>query len=210
MYPPPTYQPPQKPPHSRKRLWLIIGIVAAVILVMGILGNIIGTQEQTATTPQATQPTQQVTTQPVPTLAPTEVPQPTPTVAPTQPTQSPAQIEKAYKSSTQVTTVTTLDKQGNAWKGKDVHFTSTISDFVKDSDGNTAYSNVDDPNSSGVILIVYPNGTAFEKLNAGDTLEVWGFDAGTVSGTNAYGADIQIVAIEVKYLTDQTTGYATH
>jgi hypothetical protein len=210
MYPPPpTYQPPQKPPHSRKRLWIIICIVAAGLLLGGfIVGGIAGTLGKTTTTPPA-QPTQQATTQPVPTLAPTEVPQPTPTVVP-QPTQSSAQLEKPYKSSTQATTVTTLDKQGNAWKGKDVHFTSTISDFVKDSDGNTAYSNVDDPNSSGVILIVFPSGTDFEKLNAGDTLEVWGFDTGTVSGTNGFGATIQEVAVDVMYMTDQTTGYATH
>jgi hypothetical protein len=64
MYPPPTYQPPQKPPHSRKRLWLIIGIIATV-LVIGVIGaSMTASGGQQTTTPQATQSVQQATTQP--------------------------------------------------------------------------------------------------------------------------------------------------
>ena len=108
-----------------------------------------------------------------PTLAPT--PKPTPTV-------SAAQLEATYKASTTDTTIATLDKDGNADQGKDVHFTCTILNFVKDSNGNTAGANVDDPNTSGVVQIAFPTNTDLSQLNTGDILEVWGTDEGTQAG----------------------------
>jgi hypothetical protein len=140
----------------------------------------------------------------MPTVSPAQ-----PTVAPTKapPTVSPAQLETAYKASTINTTVATLDKDGNVDNGKDVHFTSTILNFVKDDSGNTAGANVDDPNTSGVIQVVFPQGTDLSRLNTGDTLEVWGTDAGVSSGPNAFGATVQEVGIGALYMTDQTTGY---
>lgn len=105
------------------------------------------------------------------------------------------------------TTVATLDKDGNSDSGKSVHFTATILNFVKDSNGNTAGANVDDPNTSGVIQVGFPDGTDLSHLNTGDTLEVWGVDAGTSSGTNAFGATIQEVGVAAASMTDQTTGY---
>ena len=82
--PPP---PPQKPRRTITNRWLIIGLIAAGLAV-GIVGAsiILALMPRTVTLP-ATQPTQQVTTQPAPTLASTETPQPTPTLAP-QPTQA--------------------------------------------------------------------------------------------------------------------------
>lgn len=123
------------------------------------------------------------------------------------PTQSAAQTEAAYKASATDTTVATLDKDGNNDSGKIVHFTATIFNFVKDSSGNTAGANVNDPNSSGVIQVAFPAGTDLSQLNTGDTIEVWGSDDGTSSGTNAFGATIQEVGITAVYMTDKTTGY---
>jgi hypothetical protein len=189
---------------------MILGIVVAALLVLGLINSIItGTLGQTTTTPSVVQPTQQVTTQPVPTLAPTEVPQPTPTVAP-KPTQSPAEIEKAFKSNTQPTTISELDKEGMAYQSKHVYFTCTLSNFVKDSDGNTVGANVTDENYSSFVQIVFPQGTNLAKLNKGDALEVWGIDAGVYSGENGFGATVQEVGVFAMYITDQTTGYATH
>lgn len=74
MSPPPTYQSPQMPPRSNKRFWLILGIVAAILLVGGIIGAIVGTQGQTTTTQSAIQPAQQATTQPTPVTKPTQPP----------------------------------------------------------------------------------------------------------------------------------------
>ena len=102
-----------------------------------------------------------------------------------------------------------MDKDGNNDQGNDVHFTCSILSFVKDSSGNTAGANVDDPNSSSVIQVAFPDGTDLSQLNTGDTLEVWGTDDGTSSGTNAYGATIQEVGVSAAYMTDQTTGYST-
>jgi hypothetical protein len=73
IYTPPTYQPPQKPPRSRKRLWLIIGIIAAVLVIGAIGASIAASGGRQTTTSSTTQPTQQVT--PQPTQPPT--PQPT-------------------------------------------------------------------------------------------------------------------------------------
>ena len=147
------------------------------------------------------QATQDIATQ-VPTQQPTIAPTPKPT-----PTVSAAQLEATYKASTTNTTIATLDKDGNADQGKDVHFTCTILNFVKDSNGNTAGANVDDPNTSGVVQIAFPAITDLSQLNTGDTLEVWGTDGGTSSGQNAFGATIQEVVVSANYMTDKTTNY---
>jgi hypothetical protein len=124
-------------------------------------------------------------------------------------TLSAAQLEAAYKASTTDTTVATMDKDGNADARKDVHFTATILNFVKDDSGNTAGANVDDPNTTGVVQNAFPSGTDLSQLNVGDSLEVWGTDGGTASGQNAFGATIQEVVIAANYITDKTTGYQT-
>jgi len=93
----------------------------------------------------------------------------------------------AYSAANVVdTNVATMDKDGNSDRGMSVHFTATILNFVKDSNGNTAGANVDDPNTSGVIQVVFPSGTDLSHLNTEDTLEVWG-----------------VAAVS---MTDQTTG----
>ncbi len=125
------------------------------------------------------------------------------------PTLSPDQ----YKAQTQDTTVDNLDKDANTDKGKDVHFTCKILKFVKDDSGNTAGANVESSDTSSfttsVIQIGFPSGTDVTKLNEGDTLEVWGTDQGVFSGKNAFGGDVQEVAVTALYMTDTTTGYQT-
>lgn len=198
---------PPKPPKKHYKLlrnkwfWIAVGgFVALSVIVSALSGGMTST---TPPTSDATQPAQN--TQPVQQAQPTQA---QPTVAPTQvPTVSPAQLETVYKASTTSTTVATLDKDGNVDQGKDVHFTATILNFVKDDSGNTAGANVDDPNTSGVIQVVFPQGTDLSRLNTGDTLEVWGTDAGVSSGPNAFGATVQEVGIAALYMTDQTTGY---
>jgi len=91
-----------------------------------------------------------------------------------------------------------------------VHFTATILNFVKDSNGNTADANVSDPTFSSVIQIGFPDGTDVSQLNKDDTIEVWGTDGGTASSTNAFGATIQEVVVSALYMTDHTTGYSTN
>jgi hypothetical protein len=128
------------------------------------------------------------------------------------PNQPSVQSESAYKASTIFTTVDNLDKNGNADKGKDVHFTCKILRFVKDNSGDTAGANVGSPNtySSAIPQIVFPSGINITLLNVGDMVEVWGTDAGVFSGQNAFGATIQEVGITALYMNDQTTGYQTH
>ncbi len=154
-----------------------------------------------SSTANNTQPTQPSATQ-----VPTATPKPTPTDTPV-PTVSAAELEATYKASTTNTTIATLDKDGNADQGTDVHFTCTILNFVKDSNGNTAGANVDDPNTSGVVQIAFPPNTDLSQLNTGDILEVWGTDGGTSSGQNAFGATIQEVVISANYMTDKSTNY---
>ena len=122
--------------------------------------------------------------------------------------QAPVQSKQDYKASATSTTVAALDKNGNTEKGTIVHFTCSIMNFVKDSSGNTAGANVDDPTSSGVIQIAFPTGTDLSRLNTGDSLAVWGVDNGTFSGPNVFGATVQEVGISAAYMTDYTTGYS--
>ena len=122
--------------------------------------------------------------------------------------QAPVQSAQNYKASATTTTVAALDKNGNTGKGNIIYFTCTIMNFVKDSSGNTAGANVDDPTSSSVIQIAFPAGTDLSRLNTGDSLAVWGVDDGTYSGSNLFGATVQEVGISAAYMTDYTTGYS--
>ncbi len=210
-----------QPPKEPKRKWyqrlfawcrrhpIATAVIIIVFLLIGVIGSITSPQTSTDTpTVQATQAAQGVTAiaQDNQTLTPTQKP----TIAPTQkpvPTVSAAELEATYKASTTDTTIATLDKDGNADQGKDVHFTCTILNFVKDSNGNTAGANVDDPNTSGVVQTAFPANTDLSRLNTGDILEVWGTDGGTASGQNAFGATIQEVVVSANYMTDKTTNY---
>lgn len=201
---PVPYQWAPPPKKSRKKLWLIIGAVIAVLVIGGIAAGASGgsTSSTPDTTSQATQPAQATQALAKPTVRPTA----TPTTAPTQ-TQ--AQIEATYKASTKSTTVTSLDKDGSADQGEEVHFTGVILNFVKDSNGNTAWANVDDLSlsSTSVVQVAFPSNTDLSQLNQEDTLEVWGTDEGVFSETNAFGGTIQEVVITAQYMFDQTTNY---
>jgi len=195
-YAPPPPPAPKKPGKGKFVAIGCGGLVALVVFIVLIAAIAsAGGKSSTAPTSNATQPAQQVTQAPA---KPTQVP---------KPTQAPAQAEQAYKAGATDTTVAGLDKDGNNGKGNIVHFTARILGFVKDNSGNTAGANVDDPNTLGVIQVEFPAGTDISQLNTGDTLEVWGEDGGTASGTNAFGATIQEVFVSGMYMTDKTTGY---
>jgi Domain of unknown function (DUF4352) len=85
---------------SYKRLWLIIGIVVAILLIGGIFGSIATMQGPKASTSPTTQPTQPITTQPS---------QPTPTQSIPTPTVTP------HNKVGQMVQVGT-DKQGPIWE----------------------------------------------------------------------------------------------
>ena len=123
---------------------------------------------------------------------------------------TPVQSEQAYKDSSMSTIVDQLDKDGNADQGKVVQFTCQLLKFVKDSNGNTAGANVTAQNTSGIIQVIFPSGTDLSQINEGDIITVWGTDKGVFSGQNAFGATVQEVGVEARYITDQTTGYQTH
>lgn len=177
-----------------------------MVLFIAIAAAASGTQNNnsSSTNTDTTKIQATATSQPSDTPTPTATPQPTDTPVPTV---SAADLEATYKASTTNTTIATLDKDGNADQGKDVHFICRILNFVKDSNGNTAGANVDDPNTSGVIQIAFPTNTDLSRLNTDDILEVWGTDDGTVSGQNAFGATIQEVVVSANYMTDKTTNY---
>jgi hypothetical protein len=194
--------PPPAPKKHKllKNKWFWIAIVA-IVLIIGTVSALSGGNSSSAptssTTPGATQPAQQPTTAPAkPTPKPTQVP-----------TRTPAQIEQTYKASATDTTVADLDKKGSSGQGDIVHFTATITSFVKDDSGNTAGANVTDASYSAFIQVEFPTGTDVSQLNKDDKLEVWGTDMGSFSGTNAFGATIQEVGVQAQYMTDQTTGY---
>jgi hypothetical protein len=197
---PPEWQ-PQPPKKSRKGTWIALYIVLALIVFgCAAMYGVANSNKNNIATSTNTQQTQATSASATPTQPPT----PTPTLSPTQ-------VENAYKATTTTTTINNLDKDGNQDKGKNVHFTCKILNFVKDDNGNTAGANVDAPDSysASVIQIAFPSGTDITQLNQGDILEVWGTDEGVFSGQNAFGATIQEVGIAAQYLTDRTTNYQT-
>jgi hypothetical protein len=125
-------------------------------------------------------------------------------------------VQDAQSTSTQApdqatdTTIADLDKDGSADQGKYVHFSCTIVNFVKDSNGNTAGANVNDTNTSAIVQIAFPPNTDLSRLNTGDTLQVWGTDEGAQSGQNAFGATIQEVVVSANDMNDMTTDYQTN
>jgi hypothetical protein len=159
----PQHQWYQQPPKEPKLPWykklitwgrrhpIVSALIIGGILAICVIGSLSSTpsstnENQTGSSTQTSsqiQSTQDIATQ-VPTQQPTLAPTPKPT-----PTVSAAQLEATYKAITTDTTIATLDKDGNADQGKDVHFTCTLLNFVKDSNGNTAGANVDDPNNIG-------------------------------------------------------------
>ncbi len=124
-------------------------------------------------------------------------------------TPPPTLTFEQFRATAQETTVENLDKDGNAAKGANVFFTCKISSFVKDDSGNTAGANVNgtDTTTFAVVQVGFPAGTDIGKINAGDTLEVWGTDQGVFSGQNALGGTVQEVGVSAAYLVDVTTGY---
>lgn len=216
MYPSQPQQWPQQPPlqpqkpskiPKNKKVGIGCGVVAVVLVLIVVISVAVQGSATPTTSTDSSTPAAQTT--PASDQS-TPVDQSTPTTQPTVPTVSPAELELVYKASTTDTTVATLDKDGNANSGKDVHFTATILNFVKDSSGNTAGANLDDPNAvTGVVQIAFPTGTDLSQLNTSDVLEVWGTDGGTASGQNAFGATVQEVVISANYMTDKTTGYQT-
>lgn len=202
--------PPQKKKPFNRNVGIGCGVVAiVVVLFIAIAAVASGAQNNSSSSTSTTTTQVQATATLVPTatLAPTATPIPTATPVPTI---SAADLEATYKASTTDTTIAALDKDGNNDQNKDVHFTCNILNFVKDSNGNTAGANVDDPNSSGVVQIAFPANTDLSQLNIGDTLEVWGTDDGTQTGQNAFGATIQEVVVSANYMTDKTTNYQTN
>jgi cytoskeletal protein RodZ len=190
-------------------MWAIL-LIIAIFACVGA-SAIANSGNTTTTTTNTSDNGAQVTATNSAQLAATNTSAPTATDTPA-PTQSSAQTESAYKKSTTSTTVDNLDKNGNADKGKDVHFKCKILKFVKDDSGNTAGANVEssDTFSASVIQIGFPSGTDITRLNEGDTVEVWGTDAGVFSGQNAFGGTVQEVEIVALYMTDKTTNYQTH
>jgi len=191
-------QPQPKKQKSLKELWHsgpggkcgVIAVAFIVLLVVGtcsgIMNAVISGSQSAATLPT---PTTQVVATQQPTPSPTATPKPKPTTTPTD------------------TDVTTLDKNGSTGMGTDVHFTSTILNFVKDSSGVTAGANLSDSGSSSVIQVLFTPGSDIAQLNQDDTLEIWGTNLGSSTGTNAFGGTIQEVGVQAKYMYDKTTGY---
>jgi cytoskeletal protein RodZ len=226
QYPMPPQQPSRQPNFFRRKagclpMWAIL-LIIAIFACVGA-SAIANSGNTTTTTTNTSDNGAQVTATNSAQLAATnsaqgttDTPVPTATLDTSIPTSTPAptsgQTESAYKKSTTSTTVDNLDKNGNADKGKDVHFTCKILKFVKDDNGNTAGANVESPDtySSSILQIVFPSGTDITRLNEGDTVEVWGTDAGVFSGQNAFGGTVQEVGIAALYLTDKTTNYQTH
>lgn len=193
--------PPQKKKPFNRNVGIGCGVVAiVVVLFIAIAAAASGAQNNSSSSTSSTTTQVQATDTPVPTATPAPTATPVPTI-------STADLEATYKASTTDTTIAALDKDGNNDQNKDVHFTCNILNFVKDSNGNTAGANVDDPNSSGVVQIAFPANTDLSRLNTGDTLEVWGTDGGTQTGQNAFGATIQEVVVSANYMTDKTTNY---
>jgi hypothetical protein len=217
----PPGRPPQRPGFLRHKvgclpLWVLI-LIGVLFLCAGV-GELSSYGASSDTTSSADTSTNVASTQQATVVqaTPTDTPKPTPTQKPTPtpkpaPTQSPAKVEQAYKSNTMNTTVIDLDKQGNNYQYKQVHFTAHILNFVKDDSGNTAGANVDTPNSfsPSVIQVAFPVGTGLFRLNQDDIIEVWGMDGGTSSGQNAFGGTVQEVGIVALYMTDLTTNYHT-
>lgn len=202
----PLPQPPKK--RSRRNLW--IAIVAIILIVFAIVGIMqLATPTPTKPVPQAGQPTNAADSAQQ-TATDTSFQQTAVAVSNSItpiPTKTQAQTESDYKNSAVSATVASLDKDGSADTGDIVHFTATIIGFVKDSSGITAGANVTTSDTSSVVQVLFPSGTDLSQLNQQDTIEVWGTDEGSFSGTNAYGGTVQEVAISAVYLLDQTTNY---
>lgn len=126
----------------------------------------------------------------------------------TSPPKPHAQVVADYKASAQQVTLANLQKDPNAYKGKVITFTATISKFLQDSSGNTGAMNVDDPNDLSSAYVNLSSYIDLSKVNKDDTVQIWGTGLGIVSGKNAFGGDINVSGVNETYLGDTITGYS--
>ncbi len=126
----------------------------------------------------------------------------------TSPPKPHAQVVADYKASAQQVTLANLQKDPNAYKGKVITFTTTITKFLQDSSGNTGAMNVDDPNDFSSAYVNLSSYIDLSKLNKDDTVQIWGTGLGILSGKNAFGGDVNVPGVNETYLLDATTGYS--
>jgi hypothetical protein len=198
MYPPPTYPPPQQPvPPPKKKMstgmkWLI---VAVVILALGLVGGIFQAVGGSRTSVQPT-PTQQAT--PAPTQNPSAVTPPPPQVTPTP------SAEDNYKSSAKTMTIAEIVQAGDSSKNKIVHFQGMVGLTVTSDSGVPGAGIFDPSDSNNLVIVAFAKGTDLSKIHEGDTIEIWGMDAGML-----HSGSLDAPGVMAKYFTDHTSGYTT-
>lgn len=219
---PPGANPRNKHRIRRFLLYTVGGLVALLVLI-GVLGAIFGSNKTTNTRTPTTlaaahntvRSTAALVRKTVPTTAaPTTAPRPNATTTPPPATSTPApattlQTPAGYKASAQNVTVSHLVNDPSIYDGTVVTFTGTIVNFLQDSSGVTTAMNVSDPNDPTSIVYVQLSPTAdVTQMNKSDTVTIWGDGQGTASGTNAFGATINVSAVSETYLTNTSTGYS--
>lgn len=188
MYPPQSYTPliyqtPQQPRQQPKKKmgtamkWLIVAIV---ILGMGTLGGIILAVGSIA------RPIQPTTTQQA-----TPTPQATATLS----------AEDNYKATARTMTITELVQSGDSSKYAIVHIQGIVVMADTASDGTPVIMIADPANNTRLAGIGLPKWVDLNKIAKGDSIEIWGQDAGmTQSGA------LSAAVVAAEYFTDHTSG----
>jgi hypothetical protein len=101
-----------------------------------------------------------------------------------------------------------LQKDPNAYQGKIVTFTASISKFLQDSSGNTGAMNVSNQSDFSSVYVNLSPYIDLSKVNVDDTVQIWGEGLGMLSGQNAFGGTVNVAGVNEVYLLDTTTGYS--
>jgi hypothetical protein len=86
-------------------------------------------------------------------------------------------------------------------------FTCKILSFARNDQGDAAGANCVDQNDYSSIVQIDTGNFDISKINADDTVTIYGFLTGVGQGKNSFGGEVTEALISGLYINDETTGY---
>jgi len=183
---------------NNKIKWGITGIFIFYTIMYLNISRILSAASRDTVETQ-TQPTQAVSPTPIPTNEPKAV-TPPPTVS---------YDNNGFPDNAKQVTVANIAKTPSKYADgvTNVVFTCKILSFARNDQGDAAGLNCADSNDYSSIVQIDAGNFDVSKINADDTVTIYGFVTGVGQGKNAYGGEVTEALVSGMYINDATSGY---